>query len=873
MESAIAIIGMACRFPGAETIEQFWENLCAGCETTTFFTDKELLEAGVDPIMLGNPHYVRAGQVLPDVELFDADYFGITAEEAHLLDPQQRHFLECSHEALERCGHLPDAEQLAVGVFAGVGLSTYLLNNLDDRYRAGSTFERYRLMLANDKDFLATRVSYKLNLRGPSVGVNTACSSSLVAIHLACVSLLAGECNLALAGGAHIKVPQSAGYLFQDGMIFSPDGHCRALDATARGTVAGNGVGVVILRRLTDALSGGDHIHAVIRGSAVNNDGATKAGYAAPSVHGQVAVITDAQQLAECPAATISYIEAHGTGTVLGDAVELTALVEVLGERVTPAERCAIGSVKSNIGHLDCTSGVAGLIKTALMLEHGQLVPSVNVAEPNPAITAAGSPLYVNTTLKDWPAGDTPRRAGVSSFGVGGTNAHVVIEEPPVLEPSAALDDWQLLVLSARSASALEKLTDTLARQLRAQRSTLNLADVARTLSVARRHHPHRRAVVCRDVADAALTLALRESHRVYDHHQPQVDGPTVMFVFADRLQDGGERAATLYRDLPAFGGAVDRLLAQAGPIAADPVELLRAGDHVAAIVAQCALAELWTASGVQPAALAGVGAGEFAAACVAGVFTIRAALALATPGSGGQPGELSPGVPNLPLWSAATEAWMPAGAATDPASWIQPRNMIADRDVTICPAGSSHLTVDMRPDALDAAASGREAFLRAVGRLWADGAAVDWTAAHDGQRRRWIPLPTAPFDRKRYWVEPPARRDVEAPAPPMRADALRQQMEDAEKASKIELIQTFIQREVAATLGQDPPRLVDLDADLFSLGIGSMDLIDIASRLSTELQEQIPLSLFVDRPTVRAYAENVVAALNFGPSGTAQPI
>lgn len=872
MQSAIAIVGMACRFPGAETIEEFWENLCAGRETTTFFTEKELLEAGVDAVMVGNPQYVRAGQVLPDVEMFDADYFGITAEEAQLLDPQQRHFLECSHEALERSGHLPDAQQLSVGVYAGVGLSTYLLNNLDERYRAGSTLDRYRLMLANDKDFLATRVSYKLNLRGPSVGVNTACSSSLVAVHLACVSLLSGECDLALAGGAHIKVPQTEGYLFQDGMIFSPDGHCRALDATARGTVAGNGVGVVVLRRLSDALSGGDYIHAVIRGAAVNNDGGTKAGYAAPSVHGQVAVITDAQQLAGCPAGTISYVEAHGTGTVLGDAVELTALVQVLGERATSAERCAIGSVKSNIGHLDCASGVASLIKTALMLQHGQLVPSVNVGEPNPAITTASSPLYVSTTWKEWPAGDTLRRAGVSSFGVGGTNAHVVVEEPPVLEPSSAPDDWQLLILSARSAGALEKLTDNLARQLHSRRTTtLKLADVARTLAVGRQHHPYRRAIVCRDVKDAAVALALRESDRVYDH-QTQVDDSGVTFFFADRLRDGGERAATLYRDLPAFRHAVDQLMTTAGPIAADPVQLLRAGGAVAAVVAQCALAELWTASGVQPAALAGLGAGEFAAACVAGVFTVRAALGLATMESGGQLGEFSPGVPRLPLWSVAAGGWMPTRTATDAASWTQPRSVAADRDMTISLSGLPHLTLDMRPEALDPAASSREALLRAVGRLWADGAAVDWTAAYDGQRRRWVPLPTAPFERKRYWVEPPERRDVRASVTRRGVEALRRQMEDAEETSRIEILQTFIQKEVAATLGQDSPRLVHLDADLFSLGIGSMDLIDIAARLSAELQAQIPLSMFVDRPTVRAYAENVVSSLNFGRAGTAAP-
>jgi phthiocerol/phenolphthiocerol synthesis type-I polyketide synthase E len=282
--SAIAIIAMACRFPGADTVEQFWRNLCDGRDSTTFLTDEELLDAGVDPDLIADPRYVKAAQILPDVDLFDAEYFGFTHEEAELLDPQQRQFLECAHEALERSGYQPATAQTAIGVYAGVGMNTYLLNNLGERYRTGSTLDRYRLMLANDKDFLTTRTSYKLDLSGPSVSVNTACSSSLVAVHLACMSLLTGECGLALAGGAHIKLPQVEGYLFQHGMIFSPDGRCRAFDAQAQGTVVGDGVGVVVLKRLTDAVRDGDPIQAVIRGTAVNNDGAAKTGYTAPSV-------------------------------------------------------------------------------------------------------------------------------------------------------------------------------------------------------------------------------------------------------------------------------------------------------------------------------------------------------------------------------------------------------------------------------------------------------------------------------------------------------------------------------------------------------------------------------------------------------------
>ncbi|WP_131770862.1 type I polyketide synthase, partial [Candidatus Protofrankia californiensis] len=516
-DSDIAIVGMACRFPGADTLEEFWRNLCAGRETTTFFTDGELLAAGASPELVADPRYVKAGQILPDVEMFDAEIFGITHEEAELLDPQQRHFLECSLAALEHAGYDPDTYPGVTGVYAGAGLNTYLLHNLSERFRSGTTLERYRLMLANDKDFLTTRVAYKLNLRGPAVSVNTACSTSLVAVHMACVSLLGGECDLALAGAAHVRVPQVEGYLFQEGMILSPDGRCRAFDAGAQGTIVGSGVGVVVLRRLTDALADGDWIHAVIKGTAINNDGDAKTGYTAPSVPGQAAVIAEAQALAGCGADTISYVEAHGTGTPLGDPIEIAALTRVFTPRAAASGRCAIGSVKTNIGHLDAASGMAGLIKTSLMLRHRRLVPSLHFEKPNPDIDFDSGPFSVTTQLQQWPeSGATPRRAGVSSFGIGGTNAHVILEEAPVREPVAAPPDGcQLLVTSAGSAAALEEATEELARHLAAHRDTLDLADVAHTLAVGRRAHAYRRALVCWDVHDAALTLMLGEPGRV----------------------------------------------------------------------------------------------------------------------------------------------------------------------------------------------------------------------------------------------------------------------------------------------------------------------------------------------------------------------
>ena len=440
-ESDIAIIGMACRFPGAGTVEDFWNNLCLGRESITFFSEEELLAAGVDSGLLQNPDYVKAGTVLPGYDEFDAPFFGLTPRDAEVLDPQQRLFLECAWEALEDAGY-GGATKGSVGVYAGAGMSGYLLNNLTPNRDLFDAIAAFQIMSENDSNFLATRVSYKLNLQGPSINVQTACSTSLVAVHLACQSLLAGECAMALAGGVSVQIPHVRGYLYQPGMIYSPDGHCRAFAEGAQGTIGGNGLGIVVLKRLSAALSDRDPIYAVIKSTAINNDGALKVSYTAPSVDGQARVIREAQALAGVEPETIAYIEAHGTGTALGDPIELAALTQAF--RTSRRGYCAIGSVKTNIGHADTAAGVAGLIKTALATQHGLIPASLHFERPNPAIPFADTPFYVNTRLTEWPKGGgttSRRRAGVSSFGVGGTNAHVIVEEaplPPASGPSRA---------------------------------------------------------------------------------------------------------------------------------------------------------------------------------------------------------------------------------------------------------------------------------------------------------------------------------------------------------------------------------------------------------------------------------------------------
>ncbi|HEV2845117.1 MAG TPA: polyketide synthase, partial [Thermoanaerobaculia bacterium] len=423
----IAIVGMAGRFPGARRLDQFWRNLRDGVEAIHDLTGEDLASAGVPPGLAALPGYVRRSPCLEEIELFDADFFGINPGEAEVLDPQHRLFLECAWEALEDAGY--DAPRFPgwIGVYAGVAQSGYLLSNL----RAGEAQDPLRslqIQLATDKDHLATRVSYKLDLKGPSLTVQTACSSSLVAVDLARQSLLAYGCDMALAGGVTVAVPHRAGYLYQEGGILSPDGRCRAFDERAAGTLFGSGVGIVVLKRLRDALADGDSIRAVIKGSAVNNDGALKVGYTAPGVEGQAAVIAMAQGVAGVHPETIAYVEAHGTGTPLGDQIEIEALTQAFRAGTARRGFCAIGSVKASIGHLETAAGVAGLIKTVLALEHAEIPPSLNCERPNPGIDFTASPFYVNTSLRPWTAGPGPRRAGVSSFGMGGTNAHVVLE-------------------------------------------------------------------------------------------------------------------------------------------------------------------------------------------------------------------------------------------------------------------------------------------------------------------------------------------------------------------------------------------------------------------------------------------------------------
>jgi len=662
-EADVAIIGMAGRFPGADNTAELWRNLCDGVNAVRPLTDDELIAAGVDPALLTAPNLVKAMAMPRGIDTFDAAFFGFNPREAEVMDPQQRLLLECTWEALENAGYVGETYPGPIGVFAGVSSSTYLLYQILANPAAMSTFDPLRLELGNSGDYVATRISHKLNLTGPSFHIQSACSTGLVAVHAACQSLLSEECDMALAGTASVNVLQLRGYLYQEGGILSPDGRCRTFDAGAGGSVVGSGVGAVVLKRLADAVADGDSIRAVIKGSAINNDGALKVGYTAPSVEGQARVIAEALARSGVEAADISYVEAHGSGTAIGDPIEVEALTRAFNSNGR-RQFCALGSVKTNLGHLATAAGTTGLIKTALALEHGMIPPSLHYEQPNPEINFAASPFYVNTELKAWPRNGAPRRAGVSAFGFGGTNAHVVLEEAPAAAPAtASARPNQLLLLSAKSSPALDAATANLAGHLR-DHPELELADVAYTLQRGRKPFSHRRTVVCRDRDEAVALLAEPSSAGVFTglkEHDPQ----SVAFLFPGLGDQHLHMAQGLYAAEPVFRADVDRsceLLTRALGVdlrevlypersapdseAAPGVDLRRllgrrpevSGEasrrldrtvfaQPAMFVVEHALARLWMDWGVKPKALIGYSLGEYTAACVAGVLGVEEAL------------------------------------------------------------------------------------------------------------------------------------------------------------------------------------------------------------------------------------------------------
>jgi phthiocerol/phenolphthiocerol synthesis type-I polyketide synthase E len=880
----IAIIGMAGRFPGANNIAEYWRNLRDGVESITFFSDEELQKAGVETSRLNSPSFVKAKGAIENGDMFDAAFFGFTPREAEIMDPQHRLFMECVWTALEDAGYDPETYKGAIGLYGGEGMNSYLLLNLMSNRDLLDSVGLLQASVQNRGDHLTTHVAYELNLKGPSLTIQTACSTSLVAVHTACQSLLNFECDMALAGGVTITVPLKNGYTYLDGGIYSPDGHCRAFDEQAHGTVQGDGVAVVALKRLSDALNDGDMIHAVIRGSAVNNDGSLKVGYTAPGVNGQAEVIAEAHAVSGVNPETITYVETHGTGTALGDPVEVEALTRAFRHGTDAKRFCAIGSVKTNIGHLDAAAGVSGLIKTVLALKHRQIPPSLNFENENPRIDFANSPFYVNAELSEWSANGEPRRAGVSSFGIGGTNAHVVVEEAPERVASESTRTWALLPLAARTSSALDAATLNLHAYLK-ENPELNLADVAHTLQVGRKKLNHRRVVVCHNIEDAVRALETLDARRVFTSLQEPRNRP-VVFLFPGQGAQYVRMGLEFYEAEPIFREHVDScseiLKAHLG---FDLRDVLYPSDEAleeakeklnqtfvtqpALFVTEYALAKQWMHWGVTPEAMIGHSIGEYVAACLAGVLSVEGALrlvaargrliqslpsgsmlvvslpeeklrtmiesrpelaiaAINSPGLCTVSGthetidelerELKPqGLtlrrlqtshafhspmmepiletfieevstvtlkpPTMPYLSNVTGDWIRAEEATDPCYYARHirqtvlfnhgiSEIFSNPERLLLEVGPGNaLTVLSRHHPLRGAAQvvlsslrradeqepDEASMLTTLGRMWLANVNVDWERISGGERRRRIPLPTYPFERQRYWIEPQA--------------------------------------------------------------------------------------------------------------------
>ncbi|WP_414542086.1 SDR family NAD(P)-dependent oxidoreductase [Nostoc sp. CCY0012] len=889
MES-IAIIGLSGRFPGAKNIAEFWQNLCNGVEAISQFNEKQLISAGVESSLFNNPNYIKAGAVLEDIDLFDAGFFGLNPKEAEMTDPQHRLFLECAWEALENAGYDVQRCESRIGVYAGASFNNYLPFKLNvDQIGSANSFQK---LIGNDKDFLSTRVSYKLNLTGPSLTIQTACSTSLVATTLACQSLLNYQCDMAVAGGASIRVPQKTGYLHQEGGILSPDGHCRAFDAKAKGTIIGNGVGVVLLKRLSDAIADRDHIYAVIKGSAINNDGSGKVGYTAPSVNGQAEAIAEAIALADVAPETITYIETHGTGTALGDPIEISALTNVFRAETEKTGFCAIGSVKTNIGHLDAAAGVTGLIKTALALQHKLIPPSLNFEEPNPEIDFANSPFYVNTKLTEWNTTSTPRRAGISSLGIGGTNAHVILEEAPSLREQRSKSaeaqgkNYQLLLLSAKTDSALETATQNLAQHLK-QHPELNLADVAYTLQVGRGVFNYRRMVICQNTQEAINILENPDNQQLLTHFEEPTQR-SITFMFPGQGAQYVEMGKELYQTEPIFREQVDSCCMLLKPylgldlravIYPQESEKPAASEQLkqtslaqpALFVIEYALAQLWMSWGISPQAMIGHSIGEYVAACVAGVMSLEDALALVAV-RGKLMQQMSTGAmlsasasattikallpenialaasnapslcvvsgsydaidalqqkltalgieyrrlhtshafhssmmapmlepfmaevkkvklhpPQIPFISNLTGTWITAQQATSPDYWAQHLRqtvqfssglsvLLQETECILLEVGPGRtLCTFVKQHSQEAAGqvilptlrhpqeekSDVNFLLNVLGRLWLAGIEITWSNFYNHKQHYRVPLPTYPFERQRYWIEPEVQTQV----------------------------------------------------------------------------------------------------------------
>jgi len=1006
----IAIIGMVGRFPGADSVEALWENLCNGMESCTIFTDDEI-DPSVDLELRTDPNYVRVRGIVEGAETFDSGFFGISPREAEVMDPQARVFLELAYTALENAGYMPESYDGAIGLYAGSGQNTYFENHICGRPEIINRLGEFQTMLANEKDFVTTRASYKLGLTGPSLSINTACSTSLVAVIQAFQGLMSNQCDIALAGGISITTPQNRGYLYQEGGMLSPDGRCRPFDVNAQGTMFNSGAGIVVLKRLEAALDDGDRIYAVIRGVGINNDGIDKVSFTAPSVNGQAGAITMAHTDAGIHPETISYIETHGTATPLGDPIEIEALTQAFRSHTDAKQFCAIGSIKSNVGHLVAAAGVTGLIKTALSLYYKKIPPSLNFESPNPELDLQNSPFYVNNKLADWAEGETPRRAGVSSFGVGGTNAHVVLEEAPSMESSSPSRPYQLLRLSAKTSDALDKTTADLKEYL-TQNIEANLADVAYTLDHGRKSYNHRRFVICCDRTDAIATLDSLDVNRSANRLN-EFRNPDVVFMFPGQGSQYLNMGKYFYEHEIVFREAVDRCAEILRPLLdRDLLQVIyptqnNSGDDEASaallrqtqytqpalFTIEYALALLWQSWGVRPTAMIGHSIGEFVAACLSGVFSLEDALKLIATRAhmmGQLPAgsmlsvrlsaevlekrlsgdlaiaaingsslcvlsgptdqvanlqqqleaeeivcrtlhtshafhspmmdaviepfaevvksiQLSP--PKTPFVSTVTTEWITDAQATDPMYWAshlratvrfaegakllwqQPSRVLLEvgprtTTATLARQQAKDLKRQIAISSLGSSADDNAeclAILQAIGQLWLAGVDLDRQQFYTDEYRHRIPLPTYPFERKRYWIDPkpaiaqtliaplpltgsiaiqsPTEPQLIPSTPSNPALKLEKQTQTMSEDHKQQIIPQ-LQEVLEATSGMEIDGS-DMKTTFLEMGLDSLSLTQVAMALKKKFKVKITFRhLLEDYPNLDTLSDFVLRSL-----------
>ncbi len=975
--SEIAIIGMAGRFPGAQNTEEFWNNLQGGIESVTFFNNEQLRAAGVSEEALHSEDYVKARPLLKNIELFDAEFFGYSPREASVTDPQHRLFLECVWESLEIAGYDVERYKGTIGVYAGISKSSYLYNNLITNPKDTALSDEFESYLFNSPDALTTRAAYKLNLKGPCCTVQTFCSSSLVAVQIACQSLLNYECDIVIAGGVTIVVPQNTGYWYKEGFIPSPDGHCRPFDADAKGTIFGNGVGVVVLKRYEEALKEGDHIEAIIKGSAKNNDGSLKVSYTAPSVTGQAKVIVEALADAEVDPETISYIETHGTGTALGDPTEIEALTKAFRLKTNMNKFCAIGSVKSNVGHLDAASGVTGLIKTVLALKHRQIPPSLHFKRSNPNIDFDSTPFYVNTKLTEWTANTFPRRAGISSFGIGGTNAHVILEEAPKAELSSDTRPYQLLIFSAKTESALEKMTHNFVEHIK-KNPEINLADAVYTLQIGRKAFNHRRIAVCQNIDTAISILKTRDPDHVWSIYQEKRN-PPIVFMFTGQGSQYVNMGLDLYRSESEFRLNIDRcsdilqhyLNKDIRRIIYPKNDNIKDAERElnqtyitqpALFTIEYSLSKLWISWGIHPEALIGHSIGEYVAAVLAGVFTLEEALSivvkrsqlmqnlpsgsmLAVPISNEsiipllnddislaasnapsycvvsgekraidlfksklakeginsrelhtshafhsemmnpilndftkEVSKVNLNPPEIPFISNVSGSWITSEQATDPNYWskhirntvrffegieelLKAKNRIF---LEIGPGQTLGTLVRMNSNLTDdhtvlsslphpkEHGSDVAFILKTIGKLWLAGIDFNWQKLYREESRQRLPLPTYPFERKRYWIDNGSTIDSPSDSDKQKSVKSEITKEQYNKRSRDEVSQliTDIWKEC---LGVDHLNIHD---NFFNLGGHSLMAVRIINEIKTKLNIKISISELINNPVINDFIQ-----------------